>query len=186
MRIAADSVDARPIAIAVDATGKLKVKASVTGGGSTVPGTPYMLLFDDYGWSASTLVTLSTKSLRFRIGIAERTVSSHAPTGVGKSTELFEFVIGGPTILQSTLATGTTGQSLIFTSGGISASGATYSGYSWEFAVYRNSYNPAFGGSHQIIGYNSSPLLSTGNTQYGSISTGTQTILLIGETVRQQ
>ena len=186
MRITSDYLNARPIAIAVDATGKLKVKASIAGSGSTVPGTPYMLFFDDYGWSASTVKNLSTVGSRFRIGIAEGIVTSHAPTQVGKTTELFDFVIGGPTILQSTLATGTTGQSLKFTSAGISASGAAYAGYSWEFAIFRNSYNPAFAGPFQVAGYNTSPLLSTLDGQYGSISTGTQTILLIGETVSQQ
>lgn len=186
MRITSDNLNARSIAIGVDATGKLKVKASVPGGGSTTPGTPYMLFFDDYGWSASTIKNLSTVGSRFRIGIAEGVVSSHAPTGVGKTTELFEFVIGGPTILQSTLATGTTGQSLKFTSAGITASGAAYAGYSWEFAVFRNSWNYLPAGFYGPTGYNTSPLLSTLENQYGSISTGTQTIMLLGETVSQQ
>ena len=185
MRIG-ENLNARSIYIGQDISGKLKVKASVPGGGSTAPGTPYMLFFDDYGWSATTITNLSTVSSRFRIGIAEGVVSSHAPTVVGKTTELFDFVIGGPTILQSTLATGTTGQSLKFTSAGIGATGAKFAGYSWEFAVYRNSWNPANAGPYGITGYNSSPLLSTADTQYGSISTGTQTILLTGEIISQQ
>lgn len=178
MRIA-ENLNARSIFIGVDVSGKLKVKASVAGAGSTAPGTPYLMIFDDYGWTATTIVTNSSSLLSGRIGIAEGIVTSHLPTGLGNSTELFEFVIGGPTIFQSTLAEGTTGQSLRYSTGGFTATGATFGGYSWEWAVFRKSWSPL------TNGYTTGPLLSTKDNQYGPMSTGTQAILLTGENVMQ-
>jgi len=185
-----DNINSRSIAIGQDANGKLKVKATVAGGGSTAPGTAYKLIFDDYGWTASTLTasTLAASTaitstqipyfLNCYIGIAEGVVTSKLPTGLGKSTEVFDFVIAGPTIYQSTLAAGTTGQSLyITTAAAIAASGATFKGYPWEFAVYRNAYSPYLGG------YTTSPVLSTKEQYYGALSTGTQGIMLTGQLV---
>ena len=175
----ADNLNARSITIGIDVTGKLKVKATVAGAGSTAPGTLYTLIFDDYGWTASTPSVASSSLVRSMIGIAEGVVTSKLPTGVGLSTQIFEFVVGGPTILQSTLAAGTTGQSLRYSTAGISATGATFAGLSWEFAVYRNAFSPYVGG------YTTSPLLSTKETVYGNLSTGTQAIMLTGNLTQQ-
>ena len=178
MRIG-DNTDARSIFIGIDATGKLKVKAAVTATGSTAPGTPYFMLFDDYGWTATTLI-VSTGTKRMLIGIAEGVVTTHTPTyagqGVGLSTELFEFVVGGPTILQSTIAVGTTGQGIVFTTGVAvpALSGAVYTGSRNEFAVFRRWW------SATGVVYSSNPNISTAVTQFGSLSTGTQAILLTG------
>jgi hypothetical protein len=191
MRIG-DNVAARSILIGADISGKLKVKASVAGGGSTAPGTLYKLIFDDYGWTATTLFasTLAASTaltstqvpyyLTFYLGIAEQAVTSKIATGVGKSTELFDFVIGGPTIFQSTLATGTTGQGIyITTAAAADVTGAKFRGYPWEFAVFRNCF------STLTNGYSTSPLVSTNIRRWGDLSTGTQAILLTGMPISQ-
>lgn len=192
MRISSN-LNSRPIAIGVDVTGKLKVKASVAGTGSTAPGTAYKLIFDDYGWTATTF-TVSTYAVstaasttqilvhkNFYIGIAEGKVTAGVASRPGTLSQAFEFVIAGPTIFQSTLAAGTTGQGLYYTTdGAIGAMGATFAGYPFEFAVFRAAWDP------RTNGYTTSPLLSTKDEQYGAMSTGTQAIMLTGMMVSQQ
>jgi hypothetical protein len=180
MRIA-DNQNARSIFIGIDATGKLKVRAAVTGAGSTAPGTIYKMQFDDYGWTASTPGVITTGvHQRYFIGIAEGVVTSHTPTyagaGTGLSTELYDFVVGGPTILQSTLAAATTGYAAKFGTTALVPSliSAAYAGSQGEFAVFRRWW------SDTGVVYSTSPVLSTAVTQFGSLSTGTQAVLLTG------
>jgi hypothetical protein len=180
MRIA-DNQNARSIFIGIDITGKLKVKAAVAGAGSTAPGTIYKMQFDDYGWTATTPGVISTGvHQRYLMGIAEGTVTSHTPTyagaGTGLSTELFEFVVGGPTILQSTIAAGTTGFAAKFGTTALLPTlvAAVYTGSQGEFATFRRWWDSTG------IAYSTAATISTAVTQFGNLSTGTQAVLLTG------
>lgn len=178
MRIG-DNVNSRPIAIGIDATGKMKVKAAVAAAGSTAPGTIYKLLFDDYGWVATTPGVITTGvHQRYFIGIAEGTISSGVLGSgvVTGSTNIFEFVIGGPTIMQSTLAAGTTGYAVKFGTTALVPSlvSAAYAGSQGEFGVLRKWWDTTG------VVMSTATAISTAVLQFGGLSTGTQGILLTG------
>lgn len=175
-----DNLQGRSPAIGIDATGKLVVKASVAGAGSTTIGQIYKMKFDDYGWTATTLaLTTGTLGERYFIGIAEGTITSGLSTaspGAITDSHMYSFVIGGPTIMQSTCAAGTTGQGVTLTTGAVvpSVTGATYRGGVGEFAVFRRGWIPS------ANAYSSAVAISTSVTDFGSLSTGTQFVYLPG------
>lgn len=175
-----DNLQGRSPAIGIDATGRLKARASVAGGGSTAPGTLYILRMDDYGYTATTpvLSTGAGPGSHFLIGIAEGTITSGLSTaspGAITDKYMYDFVVGGPTILQSTMAAGTTGQGMKLTTGLAvpAVTGAAYIGGPGEFGVFRRAYDSTAGA------YSTGSALSTAVTVFGALSTGTQYIYLV-------